>query len=977
MRTSGIIKIAFVAMSLLTARTLSAQQTTEPFSYNADITPSVESWKMTQYGSLKPSLYTGTMTYSLPLYTYKDEDFTIPISLEYSYGGYKPAVHSGLVALGWTLTCGGVITREVRGMPDDLNELYSATYGFWKTVSDSIPSNSEYAIMSGKIMNLSLASIPDIDPVELDLFTDAPVYGNKTYPEDNMNRYDPNPDLFHFSFLGITGDFMMTDSGEIRVFNTSRPQGEFSITIDADKSDRLKTPEITIDTGDGYSYTFGGTRQSTEYCVMPQGDDEQSITISAWHLRRITAPNGHTAEYVFDENHQRENAVIKSFTNAIMGTSINNTTESRYYVASEYKPRGQSSYIPVLSSITVDEMEAVSFIYGYSEMDENDDSHFYSGAATTEGTNPNFKRDSTRNLQEITVKNRDGFVVEKASLSKENAGGSRILLKSVNSLASGTYTFSYCDSADLPKNDTDCIDHWGYWNDFGNSEALKKEIDYENLTKRGDLYAQLPTSCRAPSFRKTLSCALSEIQYPTGGRTEIEYEPHSASLLINRLNGSPLELTKNTSNFIPGGIRISSLISYTEKDTIHVKYGYSLPETQDESSGILMRMPRYASGLKYSFYTKNTEYDIITVGYTSECFPTGTSGDPEVCYGNVRELYDDKSYVDYEFSTWKEAPDLYYTEGSAAYEKAYGDNMKRIDMSSSSYDVRLFMIPERVDNRSTRGRLLSIKEYDSTDFLVKENRNEYESVEEISQPVVFNTIADYTGYDWKFNSAYLIRSQETRFEKNGGNLKQWKSMSYNSSGQNTQTVDFSEGYDKAVHILYADKDLVNCPPYLRSAVSGIAQTRQYGDSTYLISVEKLEYDTMTVNPNPVRLTIWMPEIPQAVDSRDMFTIPEEATVRTMSLTYDSKNRPVRVNLPGNAYISYGWDASGRHIVSKTVNGKENRSAYTWIDLIGLSSLSSPSGQTEHYEYDSHNRLSVVRNTEGQKTASYLYHLKHE
>lgn len=117
MKASGIIKLALAAVFLLAVKPLSAQHTTEPFSYNADITPSAESWKMTQYGSLKPSLYTGTMTYSLPLYTYKDEDFTIPISLEYSYGGYKPAVHSGLVALGWTLTCGGVITREVRGLP--------------------------------------------------------------------------------------------------------------------------------------------------------------------------------------------------------------------------------------------------------------------------------------------------------------------------------------------------------------------------------------------------------------------------------------------------------------------------------------------------------------------------------------------------------------------------------------------------------------------------------------------------------------------------------------------------------------------------------------------------------------------------------------------------------------------------------------------------------------------------------------------
>mgnify|MGYP003436167545 CR=1 FL=1 len=34
---------------------------------------------------LTPSLYTGAMRYSLPLYAYSDPDFNIPISLEYNY----------------------------------------------------------------------------------------------------------------------------------------------------------------------------------------------------------------------------------------------------------------------------------------------------------------------------------------------------------------------------------------------------------------------------------------------------------------------------------------------------------------------------------------------------------------------------------------------------------------------------------------------------------------------------------------------------------------------------------------------------------------------------------------------------------------------------------------------------------------------------------------------------------------------------
>ena len=94
-------------------------QNYEVFSFNSTIEPSVETFSIAQYGKLQPSLYTGTMSYSLPLYVYEDPDFSIPISLEYSFNGYKPSVHSGTVGYGWALNCGGSITREVKGMPDD------------------------------------------------------------------------------------------------------------------------------------------------------------------------------------------------------------------------------------------------------------------------------------------------------------------------------------------------------------------------------------------------------------------------------------------------------------------------------------------------------------------------------------------------------------------------------------------------------------------------------------------------------------------------------------------------------------------------------------------------------------------------------------------------------------------------------------------------------------------------------------------
>ena len=76
---------------------------------------------MTRHGGLQHTLNTGTMSSSIPLYAYKAEDFEIPLSLDYSFDGYRPFVHSGTIGLGWFLNCGGVITRDVHGIPDDTN----------------------------------------------------------------------------------------------------------------------------------------------------------------------------------------------------------------------------------------------------------------------------------------------------------------------------------------------------------------------------------------------------------------------------------------------------------------------------------------------------------------------------------------------------------------------------------------------------------------------------------------------------------------------------------------------------------------------------------------------------------------------------------------------------------------------------------------------------------------------------------------
>ena len=60
-------------------------------------TPSTDSWNTINYGSVGTSLYTGTVNISIPFYTYKDKDFTIPISFDYASNGHIPNQKAGIL----------------------------------------------------------------------------------------------------------------------------------------------------------------------------------------------------------------------------------------------------------------------------------------------------------------------------------------------------------------------------------------------------------------------------------------------------------------------------------------------------------------------------------------------------------------------------------------------------------------------------------------------------------------------------------------------------------------------------------------------------------------------------------------------------------------------------------------------------------------------------------------------------------------
>ena len=65
------------------------------------------------------SLNSGALAIEIPLYTLKQGDITVPISISYDATGIRVGSHPGWTGQNWTLKAGGVITRVTKSIPDE------------------------------------------------------------------------------------------------------------------------------------------------------------------------------------------------------------------------------------------------------------------------------------------------------------------------------------------------------------------------------------------------------------------------------------------------------------------------------------------------------------------------------------------------------------------------------------------------------------------------------------------------------------------------------------------------------------------------------------------------------------------------------------------------------------------------------------------------------------------------------------------
>lgn len=265
--------------------------------------------QMTKYGEHNANLYTGRVSVTIPVGEYRDKDFSVPVVLEYSYNGMRPNEQAAEPGLGWTLSCGGMITREVMGCADE-GESYRKAYRLYSSFSDTctvdvLPFDS-IPFDSLATYGMICCQLLDSEEKPGDALTVAYNIGGR--------YYDASSDVYHFRMPGHSGSFFRKNDGTFMVFDAGGSGGTYRI----EKTNKPRTGEgyqsqITITTGDGYQYVFGDVSGSLqiedEFLERIWLGKEPSVdkgTIVAWRLREIVSPGGRVlAFHYYDPDNNR------------------------------------------------------------------------------------------------------------------------------------------------------------------------------------------------------------------------------------------------------------------------------------------------------------------------------------------------------------------------------------------------------------------------------------------------------------------------------------------------------------------------------------------------------------------------------------------------------------------------------------------------------------------------------------------------
>jgi hypothetical protein len=531
---------------------------------------------------------TGTANVNIPIYTVSQGQVSVPVSLNYSATGVKPKDVEGTAGMGWNLQAGGQISRQVRGLPDDVTKDNKANpvYG-WMAATNPAPAS----ISSFSILNNGSNCANETSDIS---------YINTNFPY----TYDTEPDIFYVSAPGLscelvydraTAAFHPVAYQDLVITCAGDASGIYSFTITNDRGVNyvFSDPEPITQTTNSGSQTYF----KTKYLQYQNG-----ITYnSTWNLTSITDAQGNGV--LLDYVQQPQTFGADSVALYLGGGAAYSLQYRTLNVVTPW------TLVDLRVANVNDGGGPVALSFNWTTLSgKSQTGQTILSSITGEGHNFTF----TYSLVSFPSANNytRSFL---RSFSDPGAGtpiNYQFAYAGETRLSTGLYTTVLPDSTSLQR------DYWGYYSHVftpgslmpkvwmaGNISAGQPYKIYETNTGSVDTYPYYTTNAvsviRAADPANVMAGSLNKVIYATGGSTNITYEPNDY-----------VDISSNSSNVVVqgGGIRVKQIVdsvSTNSTNNIIRNYSYLNPAT-GLSSGQPISLPQYAFTIPTPINEANT-----------------------------------------------------------------------------------------------------------------------------------------------------------------------------------------------------------------------------------------------------------------------------------------------------------------------------------------------------------------------------------
>lgn len=583
---------------------------------------------------------TGTGNAFIPINTASSGAISVPINLVYT-ANTRPKDIEGDAGMGWNLQAGGQVSRQVRGLPDDVvwngkGWLYSNT--------------------GAKISAFNFAN--DNNPATCtDESTDIS-YLNSNFPDS----LDTEPDIFNVNAPGLSFQFVFDKDKNVRILSKEDVKVSWTFVDYPGNYEDKRISSITVVNDKGVTYIFSDGEETTKSATSPNESlikyfkrtyNQYKIGkffTGTWKLTRMVDPDGNSVNFNYTSG---LNETMSQDTIALyIGGAA---TKSVQYILKEQRELLSLTSITKSTPDDVDQtvirvdwtfpfswdapnaprVARQSLIKNIRGLGKNYEFFYNSTGYTSFGSTPGFA--GPRGFQRLFLKRfRDSTCNSAIDLTFKYAN---------ERLAMSTFG----DSS------TRKIDYWGFYTGTGRTNGTLKPAVYVNpsnaayqryalrtaTTAGGDYIYSLGNYNAAVAYRSAdkdsvMTGNLTEILNATGGTTTITYESNDY-----------LDVPSGANNY-GNGIRVKQIAEYdgiSADNNMLTNYTYTDPAT-GKSSGKPVSLPVYAFATPYTGTATGASYwNNSTVLSETDL----SDDDHSVLYKYVRESHPGAGSMLYEY----------------------------------------------------------------------------------------------------------------------------------------------------------------------------------------------------------------------------------------------------------------------------------------------------------------------------------------